>query len=248
METGLASTEWHHFEVSRKDMKALMKRSDQPAIRDAIILFGCMIVYAGLGIALWPSWWSVPFRLAYGVLHGSAADSRWHECGHGHAYKTPWMNNLIYQIASFMIVCNPVTWRWSHFRHHTDTIIVGRDPEIVAMRPPHFARILSNLVGLADGWNGWTRMLLNASGKLDPAEKTFIPETDQPRVVAVARIWTLIYAATIGLPRSRRSALWPPKAFPLSAMSAWCRQRPPGPAGSRRSARPRIARCRCGAT
>ena len=34
------------------------------------------------------------------------------------------------------MVRNPVEWRWSHARHHTDTIIVGRDPEIVAMRPP----------------------------------------------------------------------------------------------------------------
>ena len=46
------------------------------------------------------------------------------------------MNNVVYQIASFMIMRNPVTWRWSHARHHTDTIIVGRDPEIAAMRPP----------------------------------------------------------------------------------------------------------------
>ena len=46
------------------------------------------------------------------------------------------MNDVVYQIASFMIMRNPVTWRWSHARHHTDTIIVGRDPEIAVMRPP----------------------------------------------------------------------------------------------------------------
>jgi fatty acid desaturase len=44
------------------------------------------------------------------------------------------MNDVVYQIASFMMMRAPLVWRSSHVRHHTDTIIVGRDPEIVAMR------------------------------------------------------------------------------------------------------------------
>ena len=50
------------------------------------------------------------------------------------------MNDVVYQIASFMLMRNPVTWRWSHARHHTDTIIVGRDAEITMMRPPDLLR------------------------------------------------------------------------------------------------------------
>ncbi|MFM7444310.1 MAG: fatty acid desaturase, partial [Tabrizicola sp.] len=97
VETGLTAAEWYHTEVPRKVMKDLMARSDTPAIRDTIILYGSMIVLAGIGSALWPSWWSAPFWLAYGVLYGSASDSRWHECGHGTAFRTPWMNNVVYQ-------------------------------------------------------------------------------------------------------------------------------------------------------
>lgn len=197
IETGLATADWYHTEVPRKEMKALMQRSDQPAVRDAIILFGSMIALASIGIAFWPSWWSAPFWLAYGVLYGSAMDSRWHECGHGTAFKTPWMNNAVYQIASFCMVRNPVTWRWSHARHHTDTIIVGRDPEIVAMRPPALFRIFLNFFGIIDALTGWKRMLLNAAGRLDTEEVTYIPEQEQQKVVAVARIWILIYMATI---------------------------------------------------
>jgi fatty acid desaturase len=199
VETGLASAEWYHSDIPRKEMKELMKRSDQPAIRGTIILYGCMIAFAGLGIALWPSWWSAPFWLAYGVLYGSASDSRWHECGHGTAFKTPWMNNVVYNIACFMIVRNPVTWRWSHARHHTDTLIVGRDPEIAIMRPAAVARALLQFIGLPDMYHGMRRMLLNASGKLDPEEATFIPESEHAKVIRVARIWTAIYGATIAL-------------------------------------------------
>jgi fatty acid desaturase len=206
---GLATADWYHTDIPRKEIKALMQRSDGPAIRDTVIYYGAMILLAATGIVLWPSWWSAPFWLSYGVLYGSASDSRWHECGHGTAFKTPWMNSLVYNVACFMIVRNPVTWRWSHARHHTDTVIVGRDPEIAVMRPPVFFRVIGNFFGIFDGWNGWTRMLLNASGRLDPEEATFIPNSEKPKVVRLARIWTAIYAATILL------AFWMGSILPL---------------------------------
>lgn len=199
VEKGLASAQWYHTEVPRKAMKDLMKRSDGPAIRDTIIWLGSMAGFAGVAIWLWPGVWSIPFFLAYGVLYGSATDSRWHECGHGTAFKTRWMNDAVYQIASFMIMRNPVTWRWSHTRHHTDTIIVGRDPEIVFMRPPQLLRVFLNFFGLIDAWHAMKSMVMNAFGVLDAEEKTFIPEQEQPRAIFVARVWFAIYAATIAL-------------------------------------------------
>ncbi len=209
VDSGLAAAEWYHSDISRKEMKELMQRTDRPAIRDTIIWLGAMVVLAAAGIVLWPSWWSAPFWLGYGVLYGSATDSRWHECGHGTAFRTPWMNTVVYHIASFMIVRNPVTWRWSHARHHTDTVVVGRDPEIAVMRPPALARLIANLFGLVDGWNGWGRMLLNAGGRLDPEEATYIPDSEKPKVVVVARAWVAIYAATIAL------AVWTGSILPL---------------------------------
>ena len=133
---GLATAEWYHTPIPRKRLKELMQRSDAPAIRDTIIWLGVLALSAAGGIWFWGTWWCVPFFFVYGVLYGSSGDSRWHEAGHGTAFKTRWMNDVVYQIASFMIMRNPVTWRWSHARHHTDTIIVGRDPEIAVMRPP----------------------------------------------------------------------------------------------------------------
>ena len=209
VETGLATADWYYSDIPRKEMKALMRREDRPAIRDTLILFGAMIIFAGVSISLWPSWWSAPFWLAYGVLYGSAMDSRWHECGHGTSFRTPWMNNVVYQIASFCMIRNPVEWRWSHVRHHTDTIIVGRDPEIVAMRPPALVRIILNFVGIVDVWNGLKRMIVNAAGRIDPEEATFIPAAEQPKAVRIARIWVAVYTAVIAL------AVWMGSVLPL---------------------------------
>ncbi len=205
--TSLMAAEWYHTEIPRKTMKELMKRTDGPAIRDTIIWLGGMAVFGGFGVALWGSWWCVPFFLAYGVLYGSATDSRWHECGHGTAFKTRWMNNVVYQIACFMIMRNPVTWRWSHTRHHTDTIIVGADPEIALMRPPVLARVVLNFLGIVDVWHAMKDMVLNTFGVLDLEKQTYIPETEQPRVFTVARFWFAIYAAAIGTAISMGSIL-----------------------------------------
>lgn len=196
-ENGLVTEDWYKTDIPRKAMKALMKRSDQPALRDTIILYGLMVVFAATAIVLMPSWWSVPFWLAYGVLYGSASDSRWHECGHGTAFKTRWMNKVAYQIASFCIVRDPYCWKFSHARHHSDTVIVGRDPEVAIMRPVVVVKMLANLVGLLDMWDGMKRMAVHATGRMLPDEQDYVEPVFYPKTYMTARIWVVIYVATV---------------------------------------------------
>lgn len=197
VENGLAAAEWYHTEVSRKEMKALMQRSDQPAIRDTVIWLGVMLLAAAGAIATWGTWWCVPFFLVYGVFYASASDSRWHECGHGTAFKTRWMNDWVYQIASFMLMRNPVTWRWSHARHHTDTIIVGRDAEIAIMRPPDLLKAALMFTGLLDFRYSLPGLFRQAFVGLNAEEKTYVPEMEFGKAVTAARWHVAIYLATI---------------------------------------------------
>ncbi|MDP9136744.1 MAG: fatty acid desaturase family protein [Pseudomonadota bacterium] len=196
-ERGLASAKWYQCPIPRKRLKELMQRRDGPAIRDTIIWFGVMLGSGALAGYFWGSWWCVPFFAVYGILYGSSTDSRWHECGHGTAFKTRWMNDAIYHIACYMIMREPTVWRWSHTRHHTDTIIVGRDPEIAVPRPPDLPGIFLNLFALRNSWAAIGKILLHTTGRLTPEERTFIPEMERDKVYLVARIWTLIFAAVI---------------------------------------------------
>lgn len=196
VESGLTLAEWYHADVPRKVMKELMARSDGPAIRDTILLYGLMLGFAAAGIATWGSLWTVPFWLAYGVLYGSASDSRWHECGHGTAFRTPWMNNWVYQISSFMIMRNAATWRWSHARHHSETYLVGRDPEIAIMRPPEMARLILNFFGIVDVVKFVPTLLRNAVSGPTAEERTFVPASEWSKVAFVARVHLAIYLAT----------------------------------------------------
>jgi len=222
LEAGLASAEWYRAPIPRKRMKELMQRSDGPAIRDTILWVLGFLITGGLAVWFWPTAWSIPFFLAYGVLYGSSSDSRWHECGHGTAFKTPWMNDAVYHIACFMIMREPTVWRWSHTRHHTDTIIVGRDPEIGVMRPTVVLKVISMFFGIPQIIGETKSLFLHASGRLTPAEETFIPEMERGKVYLVARIWLLIHFAVIALAIYMRSILPMLLVGPLPTMyGAW---------------------------
>ena len=93
------------------------------------------------------------------------------------------MNDVVYQIACFMIMREPTVWRWSHTRHHTDTIIVGRDPEIAVPRPPDLCRLLLNFFGISkSGYALIRRSSAMPSARLTAEEETFIPEMERPKV------------------------------------------------------------------
>jgi len=193
----LASPSWYKSAIDKKILKHLMQRRDLPALRDTILLYGLLIGLAVTAVMLGPSWLGVPVWLAYGVLYASAADSRWHEAGHGTAFKTGWMNEIVYQIACFMIMRNPVTWKYSHARHHTDTLIVGRDPEIALMRPPRAIHTILNFFGIPDIIDAFKRMLVHLTGQLSADEATFIPQNKHQEAIFISRLWLLIYAGVI---------------------------------------------------
>jgi fatty acid desaturase len=199
LDQGLVAAEWYQPDVPRKRMKALMRRRDAPAVRDTLAWLGLLAAFGTAGGLLWGSWWCAPFFLCYGVLYGSASDSRWHESGHGTAFRTTWLNDALYQVASFMNMKEPTLWRWSHARHHTDTIIVGRDREILAMRPPDAARLVVNVLGIREAVDVTISVVRHAAGRLTAEERTFIPDEEERRVFTEARAWIAVYGAVIAL-------------------------------------------------
>src|SRR5512133_2878652 len=211
IQRGLAEATWYTSPVPREQMRELLTRRDWPAVRDTILWFALIIGSGWAGLRLWQagSWWAaVPFMI-YGVLYASTSDSRWHESGHGTAFKTDWLNNVLYEIASFMVMRESVVWRWSHARHHSDTIIVGRDPEIVVPRPPDLASLLLNFFALRVIPKYFRQVLRHCFGSITPEEKTFIPESEYRKVTVRARVYALIYAGVIGL------AMWQRRLLPL---------------------------------
>lgn len=211
IEAGLAEAEWYECDIPRETMRELLERRDGPAIRDTIIWFGILFGAAAATIALWGTWWAVFPYLVYAAIYAGSADSRWHESLHGTAFKTDWMNNALYEVAAFMVLREGVIWRWSHTRHHSDTIIVGRDPEIPAPRPPDVTGIALAFFAIGAYRGYFKNLFLHSRGKVSEAEREFIPESEFPRVYATARIHLSIYIFVIVLSLVLQS--WLPVMF-----------------------------------
>jgi fatty acid desaturase len=189
---GLVNADWYKSPVPRAVMKDLMQRNDHMALRDTALWLSLVVAAGVLAVMSWGTAWALPAFLLYGALYCGPADSRWHESGHGTAFKTPWMSKALYQLASFMVLRRPTVWRWSHARHHSDTLVRGRDPEIAVPVPPSLGVVFLNLFALKGGMAEWGRVLRNATGRLSESEKTFIPEMEWPKVIREARIWVVL--------------------------------------------------------
>ncbi len=189
---GLANAEWFLADIDAARLRELQQRTDRRATAD-VVLWLVLLVASGVWayLSVW-SWWSIPAFAIYGALYGGAADPRWHEMGHGTAFRTAWLNDLIYPVASFMLLRGPTVWRWSHYRHHTDTIIVGRDAEISFQRPANVRRTVLAFTGVPGAFQMFARLVRHAAGRIDDDAKEFVPESEWRKVVWESRVFVAI--------------------------------------------------------
>jgi Na+-transporting NADH:ubiquinone oxidoreductase subunit F len=118
-EKGLAEAHWYQCDVSREAIRKLLVRRDGPAIRDTLPWCALLFSSGHATYLLRDNWWVFHPCVIYSTLYASTSYSRWHESGHGTAFKTDWMNNALYEIRSFMVMWESIVWRWSHNRHHS---------------------------------------------------------------------------------------------------------------------------------
>jgi fatty acid desaturase len=195
---GLVNATWYKCAVPRAVMKELMQRDDARAIRDTALWYTLIVGAGALMVAAWGTAWAIPAFFLYATLYCGPADSRWHESGHGTAFKTRWINDVLYQVASFQAFRRATVWRWSHARHHTDTLVTGRDPEIAAPVPTNWVNLLLNVFALKHVPTEAGRMIANAFGHISAEDKTYVPEMEWPKVIREARVCVAVYAVVIG--------------------------------------------------
>jgi len=199
VELGLANAEWYHSPIPREKMRELLIRKNGPAIRDTLLWFGLIFGSGFMVFHWWGSWFVVFPYIVYSVLYASTSDSRWHESSHGTAFKTDWMNNVLYEISSFMVFRQSTVWRWSHTRHHSDTIIRGRDPEIAVPRPPNIRQFILAFFGISGSIPEMKKLLSHAAGRINPEVATYVPKQEYKKVFFIARIYVAIYLLVIAL-------------------------------------------------
>lgn len=206
---GLVQAEWYRSDIPRQVRKTLFRRSDAAALRDTAIWYGLIALSGWLLVQAWGTGWAYPAFFLYATLYAGPADSRWHEAGHGTPFATNWMNKWLYQAASFQVMRRPTVWKWSHARHHTDTLITGRDQEIQVRLPLRPLHLVLDFFGLALAPREFVASIQNAFGSISDVEQTLVPETERPRVAVEARAWMVVFAAIIA------AAIWSESWLPV---------------------------------
>jgi len=187
---------WYSCPVDRKTFKALIKRSDAIPARYFGLWIALLAASGATAFLTWETWWAVPAFFVYGVLY-CAADHRHHELSHGTPFKTRAINDVFFHVCAFMTLREGFYYRWSHTRHHTHTMIVGKDPEIAAPRPPDVVGQVLDLFFLKDGLTQFRRLLRNASGDLTEDGKHFVPDSERGKVVFASRVYLAICGGVV---------------------------------------------------
>jgi len=111
--------------IPRKELKALMKRSNVPGF--VRLGFWIALVFSS-GSLVWlafGTWWLIPAMVFHGIVlvhHFSLQ----HECVHFTAFKQRWINDLVAYFCGFVIMLPPRFFRYEHTDHHTHTQIKGQ--------------------------------------------------------------------------------------------------------------------------
>ncbi len=202
---GLVSADWYRSPVPRSLLKELVVKRNFPAARDTAAWLALLLVSGYIAHRTYGTWWALPAFAFYGTMYGSVSDARWHECSHRTAFKSQRTNDIIYNVASFMAFREPVSWRWSHARHHTDTIIVGSDPEIAVPRPTSLLVILSECFCMRSAPGEMRKIARGCVGRVGAQEADYVPRDEFPKVIWSSRVFVAIWVGVIGLSVATKS-------------------------------------------
>jgi fatty acid desaturase len=198
--------QWFSCRLPRGALKELLLRSDAAGLANFAPWLLLTIASGVLAFFAWGSWWALPAFFVYGTLYTSS-DAHWHECAHGTAFRTRALNEAFYHLASFMCLREAYLWRWSHARHHTETMMVGRDPEITVPRPANLPAIASDFLYIYSGAVELKKILLHAAGVMTPGARQFVPESQWGKMIWSSRAYVGLLLAAIGVSAAGGSLL-----------------------------------------
>jgi len=194
--------------LTRRELKQLMKRSDQPALYR--LLLWCVLLVAGVVAISFSkgTMWFVPAMFVHGIVlvhHFSLQ----HECCHYTAFKTRWLNDVVGSICGLIIMLPNRFFRYEHCDHHTFTQIKGKDTELIEM-PQTWSAYFWYLSSVPYWKAKFSELWRHAAGQLSPEEKRFVPLQERRTVILEARCMVGFYLLVLVLSVVFQSdvALW----------------------------------------
>ena len=178
--------------ISRKDLRPFTKRNDLSGLGyfggmlACITLTGILLFFAQETSWLWPA------MLLHGVMLGHLF-APLHECSHGTAFKTRWINEAVLWFCGIVTIWTPLYFRYDHAGHHTFAQQKGKDPQFVLGSPRTLLGYLYYVSALHLWIKNFGWLFCHAAGKMRPFNRQFVPDVELPRIYFEARLMLFIY-------------------------------------------------------
>jgi len=187
---------WWEPKIDRTVLKSLMKRADGPGLY-FLAVWGALLVAAGWGIHLArETLWLIPTVVAYGVVLGFAYAPS-HECAHGTAFRSRWLNELVLWVSSFIWGESPTHRRFAHSHHHTHTWHWTVDAQMGYTNPVRLRTWFGDVIGLLEFWPRAKLMARHAIGRIVDGERVYLPAGQERIVIREARMLMAGYMALL---------------------------------------------------
>lgn len=181
--------------LERKALKALCRRSDRSGLVFLAKWTLCLLATGYLVHLSMDSAWLWPAMFIHGAVIGLPSYAMSHECAHGTAFRTRWLNEAVCWLTSLLYMEEPLHRRYTHTNHHTYTWHVGKDSQM-----PQETRVTLRVWLLDVSGFNMLRFHLEAllrvlSGRYSEVMKWVIPQDEIPRLRRNAWIFVAIYTA-----------------------------------------------------
>lgn len=185
--------------LDKKSIKQLTRRSNAPGLRwvagwVTLLAVTCYLLYVALG-----TWWVAPAMLLYGTALTLPAYALSHECAHGTAFRTRWLNELFFWVGSLIYFEEPYHRRYAHARHHTYTWNKGLDAQMPFATPLTLKGWFLEVSGITLFIYELGVFLRNASGRFSDEVRAFTPASELPKLKWGARACLGVYLCLAAL-------------------------------------------------
>ena len=198
---------WFAPELDFSVLRSLMRRTDLHGLTRFAAWIALCVASAWLVIATAGSWWIVPAMFVHGcALSFSYAAS--HECAHGTAFRTRWLNEAVFWLSSLVFIEEPLYRRYSHAGHHTYTWFNALDPQKPYGIPMTLAQYLRVTLGLSFYLDAARQLARHSLGRFTAAERAFLPAAEIRKLMLNSRIMAACYLALLAWGIAWRSP-WP---------------------------------------
>ncbi len=192
--------------LSRQVLKGLRARSNRPGFIHLAIHALALVLTGGLvALTAGTLWLQVPALLVYGTVI-VLTFAPLHECSHGTAFKTRWINYAVGYVVATLTFRPFLYFKYRHAAHHTYTQHSERDPDMVPF-PRSFAGYAAQIIGAGF----WPKLIgtlwRGVTGQFSESEKSFLPESVRGQVANEIRVQCLLYLAVLLLSLAFESTL-----------------------------------------